>query len=271
MGPMDASATRRASDNDTCRPSDFAVRYWPLECRRTSVADRAYRRSAHGRRLVPAPSLTSRTLEVLERHSEAKRFIQYRRPAVHGVRDVPAAGPVEAVLLNLADPRPVLIEMDDQIMLSYLVAPLVRAGSLPRATGDPVIVSGAIAAISSAAGCPRSSARIACHRRLPRRDRRRTAVAGAGQAGAVRGAPWRPRAVLPQPASSCGLDVAVRVAPGKPDHLYLISINLPNLTDGTLLVQGDAAGQSEDLCLLGSSEGCGRLRGRDAGTNLKVI
>ena len=128
MGPMDASATRRASDNDTCRPSDFAVRYWPLECRRTSVADRAYRRSAHGRRLVPAPSLTSRTLEVLERHSEAKRFIQYRRPAVHGVRDVPAAGPVEAVLLNLADPRPVLIEMDDQIMLSYLVAPLVRAG-----------------------------------------------------------------------------------------------------------------------------------------------
>ena len=79
------------------------------------VADRACRRSAHGRRLVPALSMTSRTLEVLERHSEAKRLIQYQRPAVHGVRDVPAARPVEAVLLNLADPRPVLVEMDDQI------------------------------------------------------------------------------------------------------------------------------------------------------------
>lgn len=85
-------------------PSDFAVRYWPLGRRRTSIADRAYRRGAHGRRLVPALSMTSRTLEVLERHSEAKRLIQYQRPAVHGVRDVPAARPVEAVLLNLADP-----------------------------------------------------------------------------------------------------------------------------------------------------------------------
>jgi hypothetical protein len=46
--------------------------------------------------------MTSRTLEVLERHSEAKRLIQYQRPAVHGVRDVPAARPVEVVLLNLA-------------------------------------------------------------------------------------------------------------------------------------------------------------------------
>ena len=79
------------------------------------VADRACGRSAHGRRLVPALSMTSRTLEVLERHSEAKRLIQYQRPAVYGVRDVPAARPVEAVLLNLADPRPVLVEMDDQI------------------------------------------------------------------------------------------------------------------------------------------------------------
>jgi hypothetical protein len=59
--------------------------------------------------------MTSRTLEVLERHSEAKRLIQYQRPAVYGVRDVPAARPVETVLLNLADPRPVLVEMDDQI------------------------------------------------------------------------------------------------------------------------------------------------------------
>ncbi len=40
-----------ANDNDTGYSSDFAVRHWPLGCRRTSVANRTYRRSAHGQQV----------------------------------------------------------------------------------------------------------------------------------------------------------------------------------------------------------------------------
>jgi acetyl-CoA acetyltransferase len=64
---------------------------------------------------LPARGPGSGALQVLERRGQAERLVQDQRAVVHGVDHIAAAGPVKPVLLDFADPRPVLIEMDDEI------------------------------------------------------------------------------------------------------------------------------------------------------------
>jgi hypothetical protein len=57
----------------------------------------------------------SGALEVVERCGQAKWLVEEERAAVRGLHYVPAAGPVEPVLFDLADPRPVLAGVNDEV------------------------------------------------------------------------------------------------------------------------------------------------------------
>jgi hypothetical protein len=61
------------------------------------------------------PDRSFRDFEGLERRGQAERLIQDQRTAVHGPDQVPAARPVKPVLLDHADPRPVLVEVHHEV------------------------------------------------------------------------------------------------------------------------------------------------------------
>ena len=66
-------------------------------------------------RLEPGNRRGSGALEVVERRGQAERLVQDERAAVYVLDHVPPAGPVEPVLFDLADPRPVLAGVNDEV------------------------------------------------------------------------------------------------------------------------------------------------------------